>query len=245
MRSGSEKHQSVGRVRRPSGRRRSSRAAVVTVLGVLVAGVTAVAPSPASAAPPKTKPATELPPLPTAVQPTVRPENPGDFTNPPPSPAQLDEAIPTRKDAFDPATSRVLDDETTPTRKSYANPDGTRTDILTTRPTRYRDSQGRWRDIDLSLVAGTDGILAARAAERSPRLPARADGVTTVETDKGSFGFRHPDAGAVPAVAEATAATYPGALGGRDLRLVVTTEGYEEFVILPRPGEGQGLGVLI
>ncbi|MGH9154047.1 MAG: hypothetical protein ACRD03_17050, partial [Acidimicrobiales bacterium] len=92
-----------------------------------------------------------------------------------PHPSELAEL--NRRDkpsAFDPARSTPIDSETTPTRRVWANPDGTRTLQAHTRPVRYQDGSGAWRDFDLTPVPAPDGTLRARSAPAAARLGARA-----------------------------------------------------------------------
>lgn len=218
---------------------RAGRVSALIVVSCLAAtAATAIAASPAIAAPAKPKEAKDLPALPAAAQQKARPdEGRGDFENPPPHPDNLEKVHPSST-TFDPARATVIDSETTATRKSYRGSDGTRTDVLSLEPVRYQDEKGVWRDIDTSLVAGGDGSFAAKAAPSSARVPARADGPVVLATPKGPIAIRHQGAAAIPGTAEDSSVTYVNALGRRDLRLALTAEGVEDFVVLPDAGAG-------
>jgi RHS repeat-associated protein len=206
---------------------------MLTALAVLTATMVAVAPS-AGAQTKAPKAARDLPLLRSDPAPKVTPERPtGDFTNPPPHPAEADTARSARPSGYDPDRSVPIAEETTPTKKVVANRDGSRTAIVSTRPVRFADATG-WHDIDLTLLPGAEGRLTAKAAPGAPTLAPRAEGVVaSVDTPAGPIGLRHPQSSPAPAVTDKARATYKGALGGRDLVLALTTEGFEETVVLP------------
>ena len=160
----------------------------------------------------------------------------GDFTNPPPHPSAVEARTAEPKPAsFDPARSTVDNEATTATEKVWTNADGSKTVELSTRPLRYRDPAGEWRDLDLSVVANRDGTLGAKDAPGAAIMAARADGdVATIATSAGPVVIRHPDAAPVAGTATKDGATYARALpGGRDLVLTPTPEGVKETVVLP------------
>ncbi|MCA1835010.1 MAG: hypothetical protein LC721_01195 [Actinobacteria bacterium] len=161
----------------------------------------------------------------------------GDFRNPP---APVGQPQPPAKPGFDPSRSRAVDAETTPTKRVFANPDGSHTAELSTRPARYRDATGAWRDIDLTLTPAPDGTLKAKAAPGGSRLAAStaATDVAVLETAAGPVALRHPGAGASGAASDKATATYGGALSGRDLELTLTVDGMEEAVKLPDASAG-------
>lgn len=210
------------------------RGTAVSVMSFVIAGgMIAVAPSPASAAPQpaQTKP---VPPLPSTAAPRLAPSSvAGDFRDAPPHPDQLTDTVRTPKSStFDPATSKVVDADTTPTKLNYRNADGTYTAVLSTKPVRYRDPQGVWRDIDLTVVAGADGSLGAKSSDGAVKLPARADGPITLNTKAGAVQMRRRGASASTATAGKDTAAYAKALGGSDIRVALRADGFEDFVVL-------------
>jgi YD repeat-containing protein len=129
----------------------------------------------------------------------------------------------------------AIDAETTPTKAVFANPDGTKTAKISQAPVRFKDGAGKWVDFDLGLVSRPDGRLGAKAAPQAATLNTRADGaVATVQTSAGPVSLRHPGAAPAAAAMGTLDATYAKALsGGRDLKVVLTPDGFEESVILP------------
>lgn len=148
-------------------------------------------------------------------------------------------AVPTqtKRTGFDPATSTVVEEQTTATRKVFRNSDGSYTARLNAQPARFHGDDGKWVENDLTLVAGPDQALHAKAASKSAKLPARADGASTVESPAGPIVVRHPGASAAPAATEKARSVYRGALGGSDLVVDLTTEGFEESVVLGKPSQ--------
>ncbi|MGI8685143.1 MAG: DNRLRE domain-containing protein [Acidimicrobiales bacterium] len=136
--------------------------------------------------------------------------------------------------AFDPARSTPVDADTTPTRRVYENPDGSHTAQLQTRPVRYQDTTGTWRDFDVTPVAAPDGSLAAKSAPRAAKLGSRADGaVATVDTSAGPIVLSHPGVTTATAALDGDKVTYRKAVtGGRDLVMQLTPDGFKETVIL-------------
>lgn len=215
-------------------RARRLPATMFTALAVLTATMAAVAPPAGAQTKQAPKAARDLPLLQSEPAPKALPERvSGDFTNPPSHPAQADAARPARPSAYDPARSVPVDEETTPTKKVVTNRDGSRTAIVSAGPVRFRDAAG-WHDIDLSLLPGAEGRLTAKSAQGAATLAPRAEGlVARIDTPAGPIGLRHPQSSPAPAVTDKAKATYKGALGGRDLVLSLTPEGFEETVVLP------------
>lgn len=160
---------------------------------------------------------------------------PGSAPTPPTPPTAAKAAPVSTAPGFDPVKSTLIESETTPTRGVYANPDGTRTHKISTSPVRFKDGAGKWTDFDLSLVARPDGTLGAKAAPNAATLAKQADGsVATVQTSAGPVTLRHPDASPAAAVVDKQEAKFAKALsGGRDIKVVLTPDGFEESVILP------------
>jgi hypothetical protein len=147
-------------------------------------------------------------------------------------------AAPGTTAGYDAARSSFIDAETTPTKKVAANPDGSKTLFQTAQPTRFKDPSGTWRDIDISLVAGADGSLAARSSPVGARLGAGAAGdLATLDTGAGPVVLRHPDAVAAKPTIRTTGprseALYArGLSGGRDVVMSLTGTGIKENVVL-------------
>lgn len=224
------------------GGRARSVVATVAAVTVVAAGGPAVARS--QAAQPGPKAATELPALASERPVRPAPEIPAaqfaeldrrDGVAPAPSELDARNRAP-RPSAFDPARSTPVESETTPTRKVFENPDGSRSAQLSSRPVRYRDGTGAWKDFDLSLVPRPDGTLRARSAPEAARLSPQAGGsVAVVDTAAGPIALGHPEAStaAVALGNDMRRATYPKALpGGRDLVLELTPDGFKENVVL-------------
>ncbi|HEX8771143.1 MAG TPA: DNRLRE domain-containing protein [Acidimicrobiales bacterium] len=205
------------------------------VLTTVATATTAVVPAAVAAAPPKPKAVGPMrsDPKPKPVSEPLR----GDLSavgNVPGVPAG--ESTPEPARPFDKAKATAIESETTATKKLYANPDGTTTAEISTRPTRFKDTTGTWRDIDLNLVTAADGTLGPKAGDpsMSARLSPEGDATAaTLDTPAGTIGVRFAGATAAPATVDGPNATYRRALGTRDLSLALTTDGLEESVILP------------
>ncbi|CAN5813840.1 hypothetical protein BH23ACT12_BH23ACT12_02690 [soil metagenome] len=191
------------------------------------------------------KPARDLPAIKSEPPPPPKREIPkGDFSNPPPHPSQKDVVQKARQreqrpPSFDPAKSTPIESETTPSKRNWKNPDGSRTAELSTRPVRFKDPTGAWRDFDLKLEKNAAGVLVPQAAPEAAKLSGNASGaVATVETAAGPISLHHPGASSAEARIEGQNATYPKALDGKDLVLSATTDGYKEKVVLPDASAG-------
>lgn len=128
----------------------------------------------------------------------------------------------------------------TETSSTWINPDGTLTSEVHAAPVRFKDTSGRWQDIDLSLVKGTDGSVAPRSHAHDLELG------TPTATAGGVFASATAGAGLevewvapwklpVPTV-EDTKATYAEVQPGVDLVLDARRSGFEhDFVVKHRP----------
>lgn len=212
----------------------------VVVLALQLTALVSVSASPTGAAEKKpTKVAKDLPGLPSPAPPKTSPEIPdGSIEGTEDMAARPSDLAPRpaseKPPSFDPARSRLVDAETTATKKVYANEDRTTTVQLSSRPTRVKDAAtGKWKDIDLALVAGRDGTLASKAADSGVTLAPKADGTSmNLDTPAGKISLSRPGAGPAPAVVDGSKATYKGALGGRDLVVAATADGFAESVVL-------------
>ncbi len=220
---------------------RLRRLGVITAtVAITVASATvAVAPAAVAAAPPKPKPvgAMRSAPPPKPAPDLLRGDlsTVGKVPGIPGTPVGTGGPTTSSPQPFDPSRSTVVDAATTPTKKLYNNPDGSQTAAVSTKPTRYRDeATNAWKDIDLTLVAQTDGTLGPKAAPKaSARLSPEGDAtVATVETSAGTIGVRLPAATAAPAAAKGRTATYRGAMGRADLSIALNADGLEDTVTL-------------
>ncbi len=136
---------------------------------------------------------------------------------------------------FDPLTSRPDESRTTPTRRVFANADGSHTAQVSTRPVRFKDSLGVWRDLDLALVPDAAGVLHGRAAPATAvRVSGRSGGaVAVVPTTAGQLQVSVPGAADTAGVASGNVMRFARALQGADLTVRETVDGFEESLVLP------------
>ena len=123
-------------------------------------------------------------------------------------------------------------DMTTPTRLVDAQPDGTMTATLHAYPQRV-SRDGRWVNIDTTLVRRPDGTVAPRAVEvdlvlsgggaKTPLLRYGREGKSIALTWPGKL----PE----PVLSGATA-TYPEVLPGVDLRMRAEVDGYSQHLVV-------------
>ncbi|MGH9279164.1 MAG: DNRLRE domain-containing protein [Acidimicrobiales bacterium] len=102
-------------------------------------------------------------------------------------------------------------------------------------PVHFKDAQGRWADIDESLVAGTDGRrhAAANAFDLSVAASSTDAALARLSVDdKHSVGFSLDGAAKVTAKADAKTATYPKVRRDTDVRLTSRANGVKEELVL-------------
>jgi RHS repeat-associated protein len=120
----------------------------------------------------------------------------------------------------------------------FAMSDGTFEAEVSSEPERYRDSEGAWRDIDLSVrETARDGYRFASDRNRSVvRFGERTDRLVRFEAGgrQVALGVEGAGRAVAPKVAGARV-TYPGVLDGADLEYVVTSEGVKENIVLAGP----------
>jgi RHS repeat-associated protein len=143
-----------------------------------------------------------------------------------------------KRTGFDPQRSRIVGSLTNPQRQVFENPDGSRTAKLSSGPVRFRDAQGAWTDIDLSLRPSGDGFLRPKAAPRDSRVADRSSGdLLAIPTAAGEFRFTVEGMTDVPAVVADRSARYAQALGAvRSVAVSLLTDGFEDEVDLAAPG---------
>ncbi|MFJ6935484.1 DNRLRE domain-containing protein [Streptomyces sp. NPDC101132] len=144
--------------------------------------------------------------------------------------------------------------ERTETSTTWVNKDGSLTTEITAGASRYRDDSGQWRDVDLDLVAGSNGVvepkahphglkLAGQSGKRAASLAAaQADkAVDLVTLGEGDQQITLQWKGGLPApVLEGTKATYPEAVPGADVVVEATRTGFEQFVELKKRPSAAG-----
>lgn len=137
--------------------------------------------------------------------------------------------------------------ERTETSTTWANKDGSLTTELAAGPVRFQDSAtGAWRDVDVDLVAQTDGSVAAKAhpegltlagktgvPARSLRAAQTAAATDLVTLGQGDEQITLQWRGGLPAPRlDGTRATYVNAVPGADVVVEATRTGFEQFVEL-------------
>ncbi|CAM5295434.1 Sugar-binding protein OS=Streptomyces fumanus OX=67302 GN=GCM10018772_01110 PE=4 SV=1 [Streptomyces fumanus] len=147
-------------------------------------------------------------------------------------------------------------DARTGTSTVYVNPDGSVTEQAYAGPVRFKDDQGRWQDIDVSLRKLSDGSVGARQHPQGLRLAGRSrapKGLEEAGETTGSAGVPLVTLegrtgqqlqlgwyGALPAPQiegeENNVARYRDALPSADLLVESTRTGYEQFLELKDRG---------
>ncbi|WP_182434728.1 DNRLRE domain-containing protein [Dermacoccus abyssi] len=131
------------------------------------------------------------------------------------------------------------------TSQTFANPDGTMTTKATSAPTRFKDDQGAWKNIDLTLVEQSDGTVAPKSVKNEITLGAgdasASGGSARVTADQGvdalevkpdvntSVVFGWPKKLPKPKL-KGSEATYANADSGVDYRVQALRRGMETFV---------------
>ncbi|MCW6004753.1 DNRLRE domain-containing protein [Micromonospora sp. CPCC 205371] len=135
----------------------------------------------------------------------------------------------------------------TETTRVLANPDGTFTAEVHVGPTRFKDSTGLWRDVDLTLERRADGSVAPKAHPRGLSLSGAvgagdhdvaklASGGTEL-----ALGWR----GALPEPQiEGTRAVYAAVRPGIDLVVEVTRTGFEQLLVVRDRASAAGLNTI-
>jgi hypothetical protein len=112
-------------------------------------------------------------------------------------------------------------------------PDDTRELTLSSSPVRVQ-TDGDWRDIDTTLHATPDGMLAPAATVAPVQFSGGGSGpLARVQTDSEEWITLESPAGDLPdPVVEGSSATYPEVFPGVDLRLAATEFGMSEVLII-------------
>ncbi|MEV6163936.1 LamG-like jellyroll fold domain-containing protein [Streptomyces sp. NPDC052052] len=114
---------------------------------------------------------------------------------------------------------------------TVANPDGTFTTTTAVQPVRTRKN-GKWTDIDTTLVRRADGSYAPKAAVSA--MSFSGGGTTTfatIQKDGHALSLDWPDKLPAPTVDGATA-TYADVLPGVDLKVTASAEGFSHLIVV-------------
>ena len=108
----------------------------------------------------------------------------------PPVPARVMNASTTATAAGKPARVREFEERRTASSTSYQMSDGTTQVELSTEPVHYKDSKGKWQDIDTKVTAGSgdDSFETAKNNFRT-RFGKSTDRLLTFEADGSSIGL--------------------------------------------------------
>ncbi|HSX05923.1 MAG TPA: DUF2599 domain-containing protein [Candidatus Saccharimonadales bacterium] len=120
--------------------------------------------------------------------------------------------------------------------REYRNADGTTSVVYTAQATSYQDANGKWQNVDSSLVKGSDGVWRTRAnAWQASFGNAKTYGVALAK-DGQTFRMLPVDANAVnPTVSgrgSAQTVTYANLWNGVDLRYNVSGSQVKESIVL-------------
>jgi RHS repeat-associated protein len=141
---------------------------------------------------------------------------------------------------YEQGKSKVQGSSVTEYSQIFDNPDGSHTLQSSPKPVRVRDGNGSWHAIDLTLQRQSDGSAKAKYARRGHKVSANSSGdVVSADTPAGPVGISHPDATGASATYSGSTATYKGGLSkGRDLKVRLHPDGFEEDVVLPDASAG-------
>ncbi|MER6080336.1 LamG-like jellyroll fold domain-containing protein [Streptomyces sp. NPDC001833] len=114
---------------------------------------------------------------------------------------------------------------------TVANPDGTFTVSEYVQPVRTR-VDGKWTDIDTTLVRRKNGTLAPKAAPAAMSFSGGGDTTfAEIEKDGRSVSLDWPDRLPRPKV-DGSTATYPNVLDGVDLKVTASAEGFSHVLVV-------------
>ncbi|MFF3862598.1 DNRLRE domain-containing protein [Streptomyces sp. NPDC002209] len=143
--------------------------------------------------------------------------------------------------------------ERTETSTTWVNKDGSLTSEVSAGPIRFKDAQGRWRDVDVDLTSAADGSVVSKAHPQGLRLSGKkgtkaqslaasqsAAATDLVTLGQGDEAITLQWRGGLPApVLDGTRATYPDAVPGADVVVEATRTGFEQFVeVKAKPSAG-------
>lgn len=140
-------------------------------------------------------------------------------------------SAPDRTDAAE-AGRRELVAERTESTTTFQNPDGTLTREISTEPIRFRDDEGEWKKVDLTLTQTEVGTWAPRSAPLDIEFSGGGN-VPFVDLDRGSRDLEFGWARKLPEpVASANTLTYKDAVDGGDLVATALPAGFSYSVVL-------------
>ena len=159
----------------------------------------------------------------------------------PPVPARVAKTSSTTAAATGkPTRVREMQERRTATSSSYRMSDGTTQVELSTEPVHYKDSKGKWQDIDTKVTAGTgeDAFENAKNGFRT-RFGKSTDRLLSFEADGASISLGAAgDEAAVDAVGEGLARwRFADVFGTADVRYYVSRTGVKETVVLTAPAD--------
>jgi len=156
----------------------------------------------------------------------------------PPLPARVAKTSTTTAASGKPTRVRELEDRRTASSTSYRMSDGTTQVELSTEPVHYKDSKGKWQDIDTKVTAGTgdDSFENAKNTFRT-RFGKSTDRLLTFESggDGGesiSLGAAGDKRALTPLVKDSSVA-FADVFGTADVRYYVSRTGVKETVVVP------------
>ncbi|MFJ9703660.1 hypothetical protein [Streptomyces sp. NPDC101234] len=114
---------------------------------------------------------------------------------------------------------------------TVANPDGTFTTSEYVQPVRTR-VDGKWTDIDTTLVRRKNGTLVPKAALTAMSFSGGGDSAfATIEKDGRSLALDWPGRLPKPKL-DGSTATYPNVLDGVDLKVTASAEGFSHVLVV-------------
>ena len=151
-----------------------------------------------------------------------------------PAPARVLNASTTAAASGKPTRVRELEERRTASSTSYRMSDGTTQVELSTEPVHYKDSKGKWQDIDTKVAAGTgaDSFENAKNNFRT-RFGKSSDRLLTFEADGASIGLGAAgEKRALTPVVKDSSVAFPDVFGTADVRYYVSRTGVKETVVL-------------
>ncbi|TCC16724.1 DNRLRE domain-containing protein [Kribbella sindirgiensis] len=141
-----------------------------------------------------------------------------------------------------PARVRELEERRTASSTSYRMSDGTTQVELSTEPVHYKDTKGKWQDIDTKVTAGSgeDSFENAKNAFRT-RFGKSSDRLLTFEADGESIGLGAAgEKRALTPVVKDSSVAFPDVFGTADVRYYVSRTGVKETVVLTADADVAG-----
>ena len=138
-----------------------------------------------------------------------------------------------------PARVREFEERRTASSTSYQMSDGTTQVELSTEPVHYKDSKGKWQDIDTKVTAGSgdDSFETAKNNFRT-RFGKSTDRLLTFEADGSSIGLGAAgEKRALAPVVKDSSVAFPDVFGTADVRYYVSRTGVKETVVLTAPAD--------